>query len=85
MRTTVTLDPDVDQLLRKAVRERDLSFKQAINDAIRVGLRVEKKPRRRFKQKTFDLGSPSFDVNKSLAMASDLEDEEIVGKLMVGR
>ena len=29
MRTTVTLDPDVDQLIRKIIRERDLSFKDS--------------------------------------------------------
>ena len=39
MRTTVTLDPDAERLLRSAMRERNLSFKAALNDAIRRGLR----------------------------------------------
>lgn len=38
MRTTVTLDPDVEQLLRDAMQRRRLSFKDALNQAIRVGL-----------------------------------------------
>lgn len=38
MRTTVTLDPDVVALLRKAVRTRDISFKEALNSAVRAGL-----------------------------------------------
>ncbi len=39
MRTTVTLDADTERLLRSAMRERDVSFKAALNDAIRRGLR----------------------------------------------
>lgn len=38
MRTTVTLDPDVEQLLRDAMQRRRLSFKEALNQAIRSGL-----------------------------------------------
>jgi hypothetical protein len=38
MRTTVTLDPDVQQLLRDAMQRRRLSFKEALNQAIRSGL-----------------------------------------------
>jgi len=30
MRTTVTLDPDVERLVRDVMRERGLSFKQAL-------------------------------------------------------
>jgi hypothetical protein len=37
-RTTVTLDPDVEQMLRDAMHERRLSFKQALNEAVRRGL-----------------------------------------------
>jgi hypothetical protein len=37
MRTTVTLDPDVERLLRKAVRERGISLKEALNEAVRAG------------------------------------------------
>jgi hypothetical protein len=38
VRTTVTLDPDVEQLLRDAMQRRRLSFKEALNQAIRAGL-----------------------------------------------
>jgi hypothetical protein len=37
MRTTVTLDPDVERLLRDAMRERAISFKEALNEAARIG------------------------------------------------
>ncbi|MGH8208994.1 MAG: antitoxin [Steroidobacteraceae bacterium] len=38
MRTTVTLDADVEQLLRDAMQHRRQSFKEALNQAIRSGL-----------------------------------------------
>ncbi len=38
MRTTVTLDPDVEQLLRDAAQRRRISFKEALNQAIRTAL-----------------------------------------------
>jgi hypothetical protein len=38
MRTTVTLDADVEQLLRAAMQQRRQSFKEALNQAIRSGL-----------------------------------------------
>jgi hypothetical protein len=37
-RTTVTLDPDVQVLLRDAMRKSGAPFKQVLNNAIREGL-----------------------------------------------
>ena len=41
MRTTLTLDPDVAALLRKRVAKGDVSFKEAVNDAMRRGLTTD--------------------------------------------
>ena len=38
MRTTVTLDPETDRLIREAMRQRGQSFKDTLNDAIVKGL-----------------------------------------------
>jgi predicted transcriptional regulator len=38
MRTTVTLDPDVQRLLDEAQHRSKRPFKQVLNDAVRVGL-----------------------------------------------
>lgn len=38
MRTTVTLDPDVDRLLREAQHRMRTTFKETLNQAIRRGL-----------------------------------------------
>ena len=38
MRTTVTIDPDTEELLRREMARARVSFKRALNDAIRRGL-----------------------------------------------
>ncbi|MBV8632587.1 MAG: hypothetical protein JOZ83_16795 [Silvibacterium sp.] len=82
MRTTITLDPDVEQLLKNVLRERDVTFKEAVNEALRVGLRAAPRKRTRFRQRTFSLGAgKAFRWDKALDMAAALEDEEIVRKL----
>lgn len=47
MRTTLTLDPDVAAMLVQYRRERDLGLKEAINEALRVGLQTATAPARR--------------------------------------
>ena len=46
VRTTVTLDADTERLLRGTMRERNLTFKAALNEAIRQGLRKARHRRR---------------------------------------
>lgn len=46
MRTTVTLDPDTEQLLRDAVAKQRRSFKQVLNEAIRRGLQPPGRPQK---------------------------------------
>lgn len=38
MRTTVTLDPDVEHYIREACHKRKKSFKRVLNDALRESL-----------------------------------------------
>lgn len=77
MRTTVTLDPDVEDLLRRAMRERGITFKQAINDAIRRSApqpSSRRRPQADFP--TFDMGEPLVDLTHALRLAGELEDAE---------
>ena len=80
MRTTVTLDPDTDALVRKLMRERGLSFKEAVNASIRAGTAPQTR-RQPFRTPTFEMGAPSVSMDKALRLAAELEDEEIVRKL----
>ena len=82
MRTTVTLDPDVERLLRDAMRERAISFKEALNEAARIGLGKGPVRGRRFTQKSFRMGeTQEFRWDKALAVADAIEDEELRRKL----
>lgn len=80
MRTTVTLDPDVESLLRREVRRRGEPFKQILNDAIRAGLRNVNRRNEAFEPLTFDMGKPRVDLTKAGALAAELEDEELIAR-----
>jgi hypothetical protein len=85
VRTTVTLDPDVERLLRDAMRERGISFKEALNQAARDGLVRARQPRaKRFVQKTYAMGAVvGVNLDKALSLADAMEDEELIRKMML--
>jgi len=58
VRTTLTLDDDVSAKLRAEMRRSGRSFKQTVNDFLRLGLhaRRESKGRKPFQVKARDLG-----------------------------
>lgn len=84
MRTTVTLDPDVEARLRAVMRERGVSFKVAINDAVRAGLGGERAAPKPFKVRSAPLGL-RIDIDKALRIAGEMEDEEILRKMERGK
>jgi DNA-binding GntR family transcriptional regulator len=83
MRTTVTLDADTEQLVRRRMRERGMSFKEAINDAIRqgAGAPAERTP---FRTETARLGVSRVNLDRALQVAADLEDDELVRRVRRG-
>ncbi len=84
MRTTVTLDGDTRLLIERFMAERGLSFKEALNEAVRRGLAhpaVEQLPVTRARS----MGRPRVDLTKALALAGDLEDDALAQKLVDGR
>jgi hypothetical protein len=86
VRTTVTLDPDVEAKLRALMRERGVSFKVALNDAVRSGLGSPAPAAPPFRMKTAPLGvRPGIDLDKALTLAGELEDEETLRKLALGK
>lgn len=84
MRTTVTLDPDVEVQLRTAMRERGVSFKVALNDAVRAGLGRPAHAPRPYKMPTAPLGL-RINIDKALQIAGEMEDEEILRKRELGK
>jgi hypothetical protein len=87
MRTTVTLDDDVAAKLKRLARERDISFKEALNSSVRRGIeRGEARPR------PYRLPPPQrlearrgVNLDKALQLAGEMEDAEIVRKLRLGK
>jgi hypothetical protein len=81
VRTTVTLDPDVAEKVRRLARERGVSFKEALNAALRAGLGA-RGGTRPYRTPARPLGlRAGIDLDKALAIAAALEDEEIIRKL----
>ncbi len=83
MRTTVTLDPDAEQIVRRRMRERGQTFKEALNDAIRAGARAST-PSQPFQTAVASMGVPTVNLDRALQLAGELEDEELVRKSRTG-
>jgi hypothetical protein len=84
VRTTVTLDPDTYALVQRAMRERGLSFKDAVNEAIRAGLGPAPRPGRSYTTPR-RLGPARVDLTKALQVAAELEDDTLARRLAEGR
>ncbi len=82
MRTTVTLEPDVAEQLKSFARRRNLSFKAALNTAVRAGLAAQRGSARRYRMPSRPMGlRPGADLTHALRVAETLEDEEVVRKI----
>ena len=86
MRTTVTLDPDVAAALKDWAAQRGMSFKEALNSALRSGLASSAPAARPYAVPSRSLGlRDGLDVDKALQMAARLEDDEVVRELALRR
>jgi hypothetical protein len=84
MRTTITLDPDTRRLVELAMRERGLTFKEAVNEAIRAGLQPRRATAGSYTTAR-SLGPARIDLTKALQVAAAMEDEELARRLAEGR
>lgn len=78
--------------MRQKALDSGRSFKQVVNDTLRAGLEASSQAssvatRPRYVCPTFSMGQPRWPVNldKSLALAAELEDLEIVARLRQGQ
>ena len=80
MRTTLTIDSDVEQLLQREIRRTNSSMKAVVNDALRVGLGIRGKPARLpcFKVEPHAFGfKPGVDVDRLNQLVDELETNEV--------
>jgi hypothetical protein len=76
MRTTLTLDDDVAQKLKRVAHQRKVPFKQVVNDLLRRGLAAQEiVPRgRRFRIQTFASPfRPGIDPRRLNQLVDELE------------
>ena len=80
VRTKITLDPDVQELVERVIRERRLSFKSVINQALReaLGPKATTRPIRTLK---LEGPRPGVDLHRATQLAAMLEDDELARKL----
>jgi len=84
MRTTLTLDPDVERLLAEEVHRVRRPFKQVVNEAIRRGLapRLSDAPARPYRTEVHHAKlKAGIDAGALNQLADELEDEAVLAKL----
>ena len=84
MRTTVTLTPESEALIKREMAARKMSFKDVLNEAIARGLGS---PRRQVKVDlpVHNMGQPRISLDKASQLAGELENEEILRKMSMGK
>jgi hypothetical protein len=85
MRTTVQIDNDLMRDLKEQAHREGMSLAKLINRMLRLAMgasRHEQGRSRAYREKTFDMGPPKVSLDKALALAASLEEEEIHEKLL---
>ncbi len=84
MRTTLTLDRDVAERIKKEMRRTGKGLKATINDALRRGFRMTGRPVRppRFEVRPHAFGfRPGIDLDRLNQLVDELEAEERARRL----
>jgi hypothetical protein len=82
MRTTLTLDPDIAQRLRQELASGKKSFKEVVNERLRLGFGLKKaKQRPPFRVKPHSSAFlPGIDQTKLNQLVDELEVDEFIRK-----
>ena len=83
VRTTLALADDIHQELKRIARARNVSLTRVANDVLRAGLGYDARldDPRRYRQRVFELGNPTVNLDHSVRIAAALEDEETTREL----
>ena len=79
----MTVDDAVMRELKKTAAARGLSLKEVVNRALRAALQaLDGSPprRKRYRVRAFRMGQPHIGLDRALAVAAELETEEILRK-----
>ncbi len=86
MRTTLSIADDILRDLRALAHAQGKSVTETANGVLRAGLAALAEPgrkRRHFEEEPIDMGIPRVDLTKALALAAEIEDEEVVRKMQL--
>jgi hypothetical protein len=84
MRTTIRVDDDLIERLKEQARKEKLSLTRLINRTLKAGLQAGRagRPKRPlYRERPRALGAPRISLDKALALAAALEDEEVAREL----
>ena len=84
MRTTVRIDDDLLDRLKARASAEKVSLTRIINRVIKAGLATGSAPRRSrrpYRERVHAMGAPRLSLDKALALAAVLEDDEIAREL----
>lgn len=84
MRTTVRLDDELLERLKAQAQKEKVSLTRLLNRALKTGLQAggaRRRAQRTFREGVHSMGVPRLALDKALALAAALEDEEIVREL----
>lgn len=88
MRTTLNIDDDLLQKLRQEAERSRTPLNATVNRALRLGMErmAPKTERPRYQCPTYAMGFPPVsNLDKALQLAAQLEDEEVIQKLGLGK
>jgi len=84
MRTTIRLDDDTLQRLKAQAHEENVSLTRLVNRTLRAGLQSRGARKRKlplYREQVRSMGTPRLTLDKALAVAAALEDEEVLREL----
>ena len=84
MRSTVRIGDDLLMEIKDRARRENVSLTRMLNRLLREGVRASRGRRAskaQYKEQTTPMGAPRLDLEKALALAVGLEDEELLRKM----
>jgi hypothetical protein len=84
MRTTLTIDDAIAKALKDLAHRTDRPFKEVVNEVLRAGLTATgERKAKRYVVRPVALGGalPGINLDKALALADAIEDQELAAKM----
>lgn len=84
MRTTLTIDDAIAKALRDLAHKSNKSFKEVVNETLHAGLSAKRAPKAKpYRVRPASLGgiAPGVNLDKALALADAIEDQELAAKI----